>query len=249
MIRESSRSISAIDTTGPTDTLTIEGLTAGYGQSVVLHDVSIEVSLGSVVCLIGRNGVGKTTLLKAIMGLIKPRTGSVILDGQDLSNAPPYQRARAGLAYVPQGKGIFPHLTVRENLLMGLETGRATSDALDEGYDLFPVLKTMGDRAAGRLSGGQQQQLDIARAMLGRPRVMLLDEPTEGIQPSVIWEIERVVDALRARGDISVLLVEQFVEFAIGVSDVFYLMEKGTIVSQGSAEELTEGTIREFLAV
>ncbi len=229
--------------------LTVSGLTAGYAQSVVLHDVCIEVPQGSVVCLIGRNGVGKTTLLKAIMGLIKPRSGQVVLDGQDLSKAPTYQRARAGLAYVPQGKGIFPHLTVRENMLMGLETGRASSDLMDEGYDLFPGLKPMSERPAGRLSGGQQQQLDIARAMLGRPRVMLLDEPTEGIQPSVIWEIERVVAMLRERGDISVLLVEQFVEFAIGVSDAFYVMEKGTIVSQGSSEELTEAAIREYLAV
>src|SRR2546428_11236275 len=134
---------------GPTETLTIEGLTAGYRQSVVLHDVSMEVPAGSVVCLIGRNGVGKTTLLKAIMGLIKPRAGRVMLDGEDLSSAAPYQRARAGIAYVPQGKGIFPHLTVRENLMMGLETGRAESDSLDEGFELFPVLKPMADRPAG----------------------------------------------------------------------------------------------------
>lgn len=229
--------------------LSVSGLTVGYGQSLVLHDVTLEVPPGNVVCLIGRNGVGKSTLLKAIMGLLRPRSGRVILDGQDLTSAPPHERARAGLGFVPQGRGIFPHLTVRENLLMGLETGRVGSGNLDQGYQLFPGLEAMAQRPAGRLSGGQQQQLALARAMIGRPRVLLLDEPTEGIQPSVVWEIERAVAAIREGGDVSVLLVEQFVEFAIGVSDAFYVMEKGTIVSQGSSEQLTEHAVREFLAV
>lgn len=229
--------------------LKVSGLTAGYGQSLVLHDVSLEVPPGEVVCLIGRNGVGKSTLLKAIMGLLRPRSGQVVLDGQDLTSAPPHERARAGLGLVPQGRGIFPYLTVRENLLMGLETGRANGMALDTAYELFPGLQAMAQRPAGRLSGGQQQQLALARAMIGHPRVLLLDEPTEGIQPSVVWEIERAVAAIREGGHVSVLLVEQFVEFAIGVSDAYYVMEKGTIVSQGSSEELTEQAVREYLAV
>jgi urea transport system ATP-binding protein len=229
--------------------LEIEKLTAGYGQSVVLHEVSLEVPNGGVTCLIGRNGVGKTTLLKCIIGLIRSRTGSVKLNGEDLTSAPSYLRARAGIGYVPQGRGLFPQLTVSENLLMGLETKRSDVGILPEIYSMFPVLADMGDRKAGALSGGQQQQLALGRALVGRPQVLLLDEPTEGIQPSIIWEIERTIDQLRQRGDLSILLVEQFVEFAVGVSDVFYVMEKGAIVSQGSSEELTEGAIREFLAV
>src|SRR5687768_4047767 len=188
--------------------LTIEGLTAGYGQSVVLHDVSLQVEPGQVACLMGRNGVGKTTLLKTIMGLIRPRAGRVTLGEVPLTQASTHDRARAGLGYVPQGRGIFPYLTVRENLLMGFETRRGGVEALEEIYELFPVLRSMGERAAGRLSGGQQQQLAIARALVGRPQVLLLDEPTEGIQPSVIWEIEHSIDTLRQRGGLSILLVE-----------------------------------------
>ena len=228
--------------------LAVDGLTAGYGQSLILHGVSLEVQSGAVVCLMGRNGVGKTTLLKTIMGLIQPRDGRVLLDGDDLTSRPPYRRARAGIGYVPQGRGIFPHLTVLENLLVGSETGRGSGEVSDM-YELFPVLKDMAQRPAGRLSGGQQQQLAIARALVGRPKVLLLDEPTEGIQPSVIWEIERTIDLLRERGGLAILLVEQFVEFAAGVSDAFYLMQGGAIVAQGSSDELTDETVREYLAV
>jgi urea transport system ATP-binding protein len=216
---------------------------------VVLHDVSIEVEPGTVACLMGRNGVGKTTLLKTIVGLIKPRSGRITLGDVDLSSTPTHKRARSGVGYVPQGRGIFPYLTVRENLLMGFETQRGGDRLLEETYELFPVLHDMGERAAGRLSGGQQQQLAIARAIIGRPQVLLLDEPTEGIQPSVIWEIERTIDTLRQRGGLSILVVEQFVEFAVGLSDVYYLMEKGSIVAHGSTEHLTEDTVREYLAV
>ena len=238
-----------VSTSASARTLAISGLTAGYGQSIIVHDVALELEPGRVACLMGRNGVGKTTLLKTIIGLLRARAGRVELDGCDLTSAPAHARARAGLGYVPQGRGIFPHLTVRENLLVGLETQRGGGEILDEIYELFPVLRDMGLRAAGRLSGGQQQQLAIARALVGRPRVLLLDEPTEGIQPSVIWEIERAVDALRQRGGLSILLVEQFVEFAVGLSDMYYMMEKGTIVAQGSSGELTEATVREYLAV
>jgi urea transport system ATP-binding protein len=239
----------AIATSAPVSDLAVENVTAGYGQSVVLHNVSLTVEPGQSVCLMGRNGVGKTTLLKTIMGLIPIRSGRVTLSDADLSRVPAHARARSGLGYVPQGRGIFPYLTVRENLLMGFETQRGGMDVLPEIYELFPILQTMGERAAGRLSGGQQQQLAIARALVGRPQVLLLDEPTEGIQPSVIWEIEHIIDTLRARGGLGILLVEQFVEFAVGVSDRYYLMEKGVMVAQGSSADLTEDTVREYLAV
>jgi len=239
----------AIATSVPVSTLAVEQLTAGYGQSIVLHDVSLSVEPSQVACLMGRNGVGKTTLLKTIMGLIKARGGRVEVGGRDLSSAPAHVRAQAGIGYVPQGRGIFPYLTVRENLLMGFETRRGGTDALEELYELFPVLKDMGGRAAGRLSGGQQQQLAIARALAGHPQILLLDEPTEGIQPSVIWEIENTIDTLRQRGGLAILLVEQFVEFAVGLSDVYYLMEKGTIVAQGNTSDLSEESVRAYLAV
>jgi urea transport system ATP-binding protein len=230
--------------------LRLHDLTAGYGQSTILRGVSLDIAPGSVACLLGRNGVGKTTLLKSIVGLLPVRRGHVLLDGLDLTGTSTAARARAGIGYVPQGRGIFPHLTVLENLLMGFETRRASGpQALDEVYQLFPVLESMGARAAGRLSGGQQQQLALARALVGRPRVLLLDEPTEGIQPSVIWEIERAIEQLRSRSDLSILLVEQFVEFAIDLADAYYLMDRGRIVANGPAAELTEEIVRQHLAV
>ena len=234
---------------GPGEALVVRGLTSGYGQSVVVHDVSLALRPGEVVCLMGRNGVGKTTLLRTILGLIRARSGRVELQGRDLSNAPTHVRARAGLGYVPQGRGIFPHLSVRENLLMGFETKRAGAQVLDEIHELFPILRDFSGRAAGRLSGGQQQQLAIARALVGGPNVLLLDEPTEGIQPSVIWEIELAINTLRERGGLSILLVEQFVEFAVGLSDRYYLMEQGTLAAEGLSKDLTEEAVREYLAV
>ncbi len=230
--------------------LRLRDLTAGYGQSTILRRVSLDLAPGSVTCLLGRNGVGKTTLLKSIVGLLPIRRGQILLDELDLTGASTAARARAGIGYVPQGRGIFPHLTVLENLLMGFETHRSNGpEALDEVYQLFPVLQSMGARAAGRLSGGQQQQLALARALVGRPRVLLLDEPTEGIQPSVIWEIERAIEQLRSRSDLSILLVEQFVEFAIDLADAYYLMDRGTIVANGPAADLTEEVVRQHLAV
>lgn len=230
--------------------LTVEALTVGYSSAIILHDVSLDVPPGRVSCLLGRNGVGKTTLLKTIIGLLKARAGRIRLDQRDLTALEPYDRARAGIAYVPQGRGIFPQLSVRENLLMGREAAqRGAAAPLDEIHELFPVLADMATRTAGALSGGQQQQLAIARALVSRPRVLLLDEPTEGIQPSIIWEIERAIAWLREQHGLSILLVEQFVEFAVGLSDYFYLMEKGTIVSQGPARELTEDKVRAYLAV
>jgi urea transport system ATP-binding protein len=230
-------------------TLAVRHLTSGYGQSVIVHDVSLDVHQAEVACIMGRNGVGKTTLLKTIVGLLPARAGKVEISGNDLSRRPVHARARAGLGYVPQGRGIFPYLTVRENLLMGAETQRGSAETRDEVYALFPVLRDMGDRVAGRLSGGQQQQLAIGRALVGEPAVLLLDEPTEGIQPSVIWEIEQAIDTLRERGDLSILLVEQFVEFAVGLSNTYYLMENGMIVASGASADLTEDAVREYLAV
>jgi len=229
--------------------LLVRGLTSGYGQSLVVHEVSLAVRPREVVCLMGRNGVGKTTLLRTIVGLIRARSGRMELHGRDLTSAPTHVRARAGLGYVPQGRGIFPHLSVRENLLMGFETKRAGAGVLDDIHELFPILSDFSARAAGGLSGGQQQQLAIARALVGGPTVLLLDEPTEGIQPSVIWEIERAINTLRERGGLSILLVEQFVEFAVGLSDRYYLMEKGTLVAEGLSTDLTEESVREYLAV
>jgi len=231
--------------------LSVEHLQVCYGESVILNDVSLEVPSGQVVCLMGRNGVGKTTLLKAILGVLRSRQGRVIFDSQDLTQRAPNQHARAGIGYVPQGRGIFPHLTVYENLLMGFEALRVVrtdSEALEEMYSLFPVLRAMHQRAAGTLSGGQQQQLAIARALVRRPKLLLLDEPTEGIQPSIMLEIEEVILSLQARGDMSILLVEQFLDFALGVADHYYVMETGTIVAEGPIQEFNQEVVKEYLA-
>jgi urea transport system ATP-binding protein len=236
--------------------LAVESLAAGYGSSTVVAGVSLRVESGQVACLMGRNGVGKTTLLKAVMGVLPLRSGTVSYEGVDLTRRPIHDRARHGIGYVPQGRGVFPYLTVRENLLVGLEglpaTARSRGEVasrLDEAYARFPVLGTMQRRAAGTLSGGQQQQMALARALIARPSLLLLDEPTEGIQPSIIDEIEALLRSLRDARAVSILLVEQFLDFALGVADVCYVMEKGTIVSQGPAESLSESVVREHLSV
>ena len=232
--------------------LNVEHVSVNYGESRILADVSLSVPAGEVVCLMGRNGVGKTTLLKAIMGVLKPWAGSVTFEGQDLTSWSPSQRARAGIGYVPQGRGIFPYLTVYENLLMGLEARgdrQAPADAVEEMYALFPVVKQMRARTAGTLSGGQQQQLALARALVRRPKLLVLDEPTEGIQPSIMLEIEDLILSLKARKQISILLVEQFLDFALGVASYHYIMETGTIVRQGPIEAFDHAAAREYLAV
>jgi len=234
--------------------LTIDGLQVSYGQSRILNDVSINVPTGDVVCLMGRNGVGKTTMLKTIMGLLKAQKGTIKFDGIDITRMSPHKRAQAGIGYVPQGRGIFPHMTVYENLLMGLEAlngdqRKASRDSIDEVHTIFPVLKQMGRRVAGTLSGGQQQQLAIGRVLVRRPTLLLLDEPTEGIQPNIVQEIEDVILTLRARTDVSILLIEQFLDFALGIADYCYVMEKGHIVSGGDAKALDPEIVREHLSV
>ena len=234
--------------------LSISNVSVNYGESRILNDVSIEVPDGKIVCLMGRNGVGKTTLLKTIMGNLKVRTGTIIYEGVDITKMATHRRAQMGIGYVPQGRGIFPFLSVYENLLMGLEalTSRELKHAdqkIDEVYEIFPVLKQMGKRVAGTLSGGQQQQLAIGRILVRSPKLLLLDEPTEGIQPNIVEEIEHLVSALGKKGDISILLIEQFLDFALRVADYCYVMEKGHIVSEGNTTDLSQDIIREHLSV
>jgi len=232
--------------------LQVAGVNVYYGESHILRDVDLSVPVGQMVCLIGRNGVGKTTLLKTIMGLLKPRTGTITLSGEPITDKSPDKRARLGIGYVPQGREIIPRLTVKENLLLGLEArrhGRSGKEEIPEDiFALFPVLKTMLSRMGGDLSGGQQQQLAIARALMGRPQLLVLDEPTEGIQPSIILEIEAAVRRIIESTGISVLLVEQHLHF-VRQADKYYAMQKGGIVASGATSELSNEVIQRFLAV
>jgi urea transport system ATP-binding protein len=230
--------------------LLIQGLSVSYGASQILWDVRLHVPEGQVVCLMGRNGVGKTTLLKSIMGLLSPQTGSITFAGQNITRLRPEQRVRRGMGYVPQGREIFPQLTVRENLSLGLLTKSGDhGQALDQVLQLFPALSGVLSRKGGFLSGGQQQQLAIARALVTEPKLLLLDEPTEGIQPSIIEEIEAVIGRIKAQGQVTILLVEQYLEFAWRLADAFYLMEKGAIVAQGDIATLTAEVIQQYLTV
>ena len=232
--------------------LQASGLNVYYGESHILRDVDLSVPAGQMVCLIGRNGVGKTTLLKTIMGLLKPRTGTISLAGESITNKSPDKRAKLGIGYVPQGREIIPRLTVKENLLLGLEarpSGRKGNEEVpEEIFSLFPVLKSMLSRMGGDLSGGQQQQLAIARALMGKPKLLVLDEPTEGIQPSIILEIEAAVRRIVQSTGISVLLVEQHLHF-VRQADRYYAMQKGGIVASGVTSELSNEVIQKFLAV
>jgi urea transport system ATP-binding protein len=230
--------------------LAIESLTVGYGAGTVLSGIDVTASAGQVACLVGRNGAGKTTLLKTIMGLLTPKAGRLLIDGADMARWPPYRRARAGIGYVPQGRMIFPQLTVYENLLIGLEAAPPNGpSAIEEMYELFPKLKSLATRGAGKLSGGEQQQLAIARALVSRPKVLLLDEPTEGIQPSVVDEIASALARIRDRGDVAILLAEQFLDFAHGLADYFYVLEGGIVASQGHADTLHREEMNDFLSV
>ncbi|HAS1357744.1 TPA: urea ABC transporter ATP-binding subunit UrtE, partial [Enterobacter hormaechei] len=217
-----------------------------YGGSHILRGVSFEAVVGEVTCLLGRNGVGKTTLLRCLMGLIPVKAGEVVWQGKTITHSKPHQRVQSGVAYVPQGREIFPRLTVEENLLMGLSrfsAGNARS-VPEEIWQLFPVLKEMKHRRGGDLSGGQQQQLAIGRALASRPQLLILDEPTEGIQPSVIKEIGQVIRSLANRGDMAILLVEQFYDFAAELADSYQVMSRGSIVQQGRGENMEREGVR-----
>lgn len=241
-----------LDKTGSQLMLQVSNLNVYYSESHILRNVDMSVPAGQMVCLIGRNGVGKTTLLKTIMGLLKPRTGTIALAGEPITGKSPDRRAKLGIGYVPQGREIIPRLTVKENLLLGLEArqgGRnGKQDIPEEIFTLFPVLKTMLSRMGGDLSGGQQQQLAIARALMGKPRLLVLDEPTEGIQPSIILEIEAAVRQIIQSKGISVLLVEQHLHF-VRQADKYYAMQKGGIVASGPTSELSNEVIQRFLSV
>lgn len=230
--------------------LTIQGLNVAYGDSQVLWDVHLTVPQGQVVCLLGRNGVGKTTLLKTVMGLLPQRAGSIRFHDHELAGLAPDARARYGLGYVPQGRDIFPDLTVHENLRIGLVArGNPTSAIPEEIFQRFPVLKTMINRKGGLLSGGQQQQLAIARALITEPTLLLLDEPTEGIQPSIILDIEAAIQRLKQEGRIGILLIEQYLDFARRLADYVYVMDQGRIVLDGTLADLPEEAVRRYLAV
>ncbi|MGB8698037.1 MAG: urea ABC transporter ATP-binding subunit UrtE [Thermosynechococcaceae cyanobacterium] len=232
--------------------LDITNLNVYYGESHILRNVDMGVAPGKMVCLIGRNGVGKTTLLKTVMGLLSPRVGNIRFRGEPITHKSPDQRARLGIAYVPQGREIIPRLTVKDNLLLGLEArpdkSGKRSEISEEIFELFPVLKTMLSRMGGDLSGGQQQQLAIARALMGKPKLLVLDEPTEGIQPSIILEIEAAVRRIIESTGISVLLVEQHLHF-VRQADWYYAMQKGGIVASGPTRELSQAVVQQFLAV
>jgi urea transport system ATP-binding protein len=233
-------------------TLDISGLNVYYGESHILRNVDLKVQAGQMVCLIGRNGVGKTTLLKTIIGLLQQCNGNIWFNGLHIDRFAPHQRARSGIAYVPQGREIIPQLTVRENLLLGLEAlpgGLQQNRHIDpKVFELFPILEGFLERLGGDLSGGQQQQLAIARALLGKPKLILLDEPTEGIQPSVVLDIEKAVKSIVATTGISVLLVEQHLHF-VRQADWYYAMQKGGMVASGPTGELSKSVIDRFLSV
>lgn len=231
--------------------LQAENLNQYYGSSHTLRGVSLQVARGECLALLGRNGVGKTTLLKCLMGVLPVAGGTVQLAGRDITRLPPHARAAAGIAYVPQGREIFARLTVEENLRMGMATlpWREAANISGQVFELFPVLKEMLQRRGGDLSGGQQQQLAIARALLQRPQVLILDEPTEGIQPSIIKDIERVIRLLRQRGDIAILLCEQYFDFAHALADHFVVLSRGEVVAAGSQAQMASDDVTRHLSV
>ncbi len=231
--------------------LDIGQLNCSYGETAILRNINLTLPAGKVIALMGRNGVGKTTLLKTIMGLLRPLAGEIFFDGQKITHWSPEKRARGGIGYVPQGRDIFPYLTVEENLLLGLEAHKAGRGvAIPDGiFDLFPALKSMLLRKGGDLSGGEQQQLAFARVLVSEPKLLLLDEPTEGIQPSIVMQIENTIRFIKEQGTISILLVEQYLEFALRLADYYYIMEKGSIVSEGITDDLSKEVIVNHLTV
>jgi urea transport system ATP-binding protein len=229
--------------------LQLLGINQYYGGSHILRNVGFEARVGEVTVVLGRNGVGKTTLLKSLMGVVPVKTGTVLLDGVDITHATPYQRVRRGIGYVPQGREIFARLTVEENLRMGLASQPAGAALNAELFELFPVLKQMIHRRGGDLSGGQQQQLAIARALAAGPKLLLLDEPTEGIQPSIIKDIGRVIRMLAARKTMAIVLVEQYYDFAAELADQYLVMERGEVIGRGSGTSMAADRVRERMAI
>jgi len=233
--------------------LKVRNINQYYGGSHILRDVSLDAQPGRVTVLLGRNGVGKTTLLKSLMGLVPIKTGSIHFDGKQIHDATPYQRARCGIGFVPQGREIFARLTVEENLRMGLAYRSAATPIPSELYELFPVLKAMLGRRGGDLSGGQQQQLAIARALAARPKLLILDEPTEGIQPSIIKDIGRVIRGLADRGmngeKVAVLLVEQYYDFARDLADDYLVMQRGEFIARGLGKDMETHGVRQLVAI
>jgi urea transport system ATP-binding protein len=229
--------------------LAVEGIDVYYGESRVLAHLSVTVGRGEVVCVMGRNGVGKTTLLKAIIGLLVPRQGRIAFEGRDITQEAPYVRARQGIGYVPQGREIFPTLTVKDNLVLGARRKQPSRETVEYVLSLFPALARMLNRRGGDLSGGQQQQLAIARALMADPALLLLDEPTEGIQPSIVEEIAEVLERLKQEGKRSILLVEQYLEFAREICDRFYVMDKGGVALAGDRQTFRVDEVSAHLSV
>ncbi|EOR10343.1 urea ABC transporter ATP-binding subunit UrtE [Acinetobacter genomosp. 15BJ] len=231
--------------------LEVKQINQFYGGSHILRDVSFAAPVGECSVVLGRNGVGKTTLLKCLMGILPIKSGQILLDGKDMAKMSPEQRVRAGLAYVPQGRDIFSTLTVEENILIGMAkfSGAKTRKVPSHLYEIFPVLDEMKHRRGGDLSGGQQQQLAIARALASEPSVLILDEPTEGIQPSIIKDIGRVIRKLADQGEMAIILVEQFYDFAEELADAYTVMARGQVIAQGRGEEMPEKGIRELVAI
>ena len=229
--------------------LNVKDVNQYYSGSHILRGVSLQARLGKVTVLLGRNGVGKTTLLKSLMGLVPIRTGTIAFDGKAIQGTTPFARARAGIGFVPQGREIFARLTVEENLRMGLAYKSASTPIPTELYELFPVLKQMLNRRGGDLSGGQQQQLAIARALAAKPKLLILDEPTEGIQPSIIKDIGRVIRMLADRGDMAILLVEQYYDFAQELADNYVVMERGAVLASGLGKDMEANGVRQMIAI
>ena len=231
--------------------LQVKDINHYYGGSHILRGVNVEVAVGQCLAVLGRNGVGKTTLLKCMMGVERIRSGSITLNGQEISGLAPFQRSQRGMAYVPQGREIFSRLTVQENILMGMaiKPARDARHIREDVFELFPVLKTMLNRRGGDLSGGQQQQLAIARALVSDPKIIIFDEPTEGIQPSIIKDIGRVIQMLRDRGDMAIVLCEQYFDFAHELADEFVVLSRGEVVATGNQSEMGSNEVRELLSV
>ena len=227
--------------------LKIEQMDAYYGESRVIPGLNLQAKKGEITCLIGRNGVGKSTTLKSIMGLVKTPTGRILLADQDIIHMKTYDRVKKGIGYVPQGRDIFPQMTVQENIELGLQALGGKGKVPEYIYDLFPILPKFAKRKGGDLSGGQQQQLAIARALVTDPKILILDEPTEGIQPSIIQDIGEAIRRVNKELDITVLIVEQYLDFVLGISDALYVMEKGSIMLQGRTKEMDPRKVQKMM--